>query len=120
MSNLESVCEYFNFGIEILERTYDIYVPEEVLKLTKEAQDVLERTYRPLLDAYNVDEEITKPEYCCARDYRDTAITFLELAIEIMEFYGDEITQCDFTDVDAYIRKAVCYVGKAKDCIGCF
>ncbi len=117
MTNLEKVCEAFEKAIQILESTYENYIPEDVLELSKEARDILDATYRPLLDAYNVDKDFCKEIYCNVRDYRDTALTFIDLAIEVLEYFGDDITQCDFSDVDKYIKKSVCWTKKAKNSI---
>lgn len=119
MSNLERVCEAFELSILILEATYEIYVPEDVLALILQAIKKLEETNIPLLDSYNVDQEICKEIYCCARDNRDTSLSLLQLAVDLLEFYGNDISQCDFADVDAYIKRSVCYLRRAEDCLGC-
>lgn len=66
--NLEVACELFIEAKEVLESTYEIYNPGEVLLKVKEAIALLEATHRPLLDAYNVDQAICKKLYCDLRD----------------------------------------------------
>lgn len=119
MSNLEEVCRSFNLAIEILEATYETYVPEKVYVLVKDAIKVLDSTYKPLLKAYNVDKSLCKERYCYARDTRDTAITYLDLAVEVLEFYGDDIEPCDFGDVDYYIKEAVNWIKISKKSAKC-
>jgi len=117
--NLEIVCELFSESIDLLEDTYKMYVPSEVLEKVKEAEELLKETRTPLLDLYNVDKTICKEIYSDARDFRETALTYLFYAISTLEKFGSEIDSCTFGDVDDYIREAVCWIEKTKYCLHC-
>lgn len=116
--NQTFVCDGFQEAISVLKGTFKMFVPLEVLEKVKEAIAILNSTAKPLLKDYN-DGEFCKELYCDVRDFRETAISFLDFAEKTLEKFGSEIDSCTFGDVDDYIREAICWIWKAFDRLGC-
>lgn len=107
----EIVCPEFQQAIDLLKETYCSSDAPFILEKVCEAGDILNATYRPLLDGY-YDGEYCKETYCNVRDFRDTALTFLDCAKATLE--QSRVTKCDLSDIDDYIHEAVCWIEKAQ------
>ena len=108
MSKQEQVCLIFNQVINDLKESKKVCDKDELLAIVQKATVDLNSTYRPLLDGY-YDGEYSKEVYCAARDFRETALTYLDYAEVTLKELKPR-----YCDVREYICEATCWTEKAQ------
>ena len=109
MSKQEIVCELLAESIVIIKDALSSDDKAVIEQLSGLAIETLSATYRPMLEGY-YDGEYSKEKYCNARDYRDTAITYLDCAQKT----ASEVHLECLKDIKDYLCEALCWTEKAQ------
>lgn len=111
MSYQDNVCAVFEEVVTLLQETEETDQKEVLKEEVCLAMDKLNSTYRILLDGYYACE-YCKEVYCNVRDYRDTAIAYLDYAKETLRDQCFDETSLE--EIRNYICEALCWTEKAQ------
>ena len=109
LSKQEIVCALLDESILIIKDARSSDDKAVIEELSGLAIETLSATYRPMLEGY-YEGEYCKETYCNVRDYRDTAITYLDYA---QKTASEAHLEC-LNDVKDYLCEALCWTEKAQ------